>query len=689
MNDANQLLSGSKTPATINSELLINSIILLERFQSHVRGVSGREDILALTLRHLKELLPLGTAGFYFPNPETLEFELTTVLDVTESEQLSQMVAQSIESGTFGWALKHTRPAAFKTPKEKTTLVLGALRTRHRILGMFAALFDQTTSIGWDANLTVLATYLACAADVILSEELTVELQQHNRKLDDLVNQRTRELANIAEKLTEAQRLTIGTAEATQLFLDPQDISSSLQTAARLVGDITMTDRVFIVYGKDEKDQDNMKRIGWEASISDTEAKFGPVLQESIGWYKTLTTGRSICAHRLQYSETMRPWFDQQGIQTCLLIPIMTGGRFWGYLRLDSCSHPKDWRLEEITPLTTITNNIGLALRREQNAQELHEAKEAAEAANRAKSTFLATISHELRTPLNAILGYTQRLRRNDSFAAEENTQIKTIHHSAEHLLALINDLLDLAKAESVQIEIIPTEVELRQFVHDTFQIAKPRADEKHLNLTCEVDANVPEKMTVDPKRLRQILLNLLSNAIKFTRQGTVHLKVAFDEDKASFKVIDTGCGISTEDLQHLFKPFQQFGDHSQRSQGSGLGLAITKHILTAMGSNLLVESRPGMGSTFWFEIQSSPGPSASESDKGTNALLISNPAPDFNLPSEKLQLLRDYMTRGDIMGMQSLLLNWTAEEKENAGFQYLFQLAETFQIQAIKALIK
>jgi signal transduction histidine kinase len=175
-------------------EKLVVSLVALENFLAEVHATSGREPIMALTMGHLRTLMPIQTAGFYFPRAGEFDFVLHTPLPPEEAAQLNALVEQAIESGVFGWALKHTRPAAFKTRDGRTTLMLAGLRTRGRLLGMFAAIVGAQSASGWDATCTVLATHLACAADAILTEELTSELQEHNRKLDALVQQRTQQL---------------------------------------------------------------------------------------------------------------------------------------------------------------------------------------------------------------------------------------------------------------------------------------------------------------------------------------------------------------------------------------------------------------------------------------------------------------------------------------------------------------
>ena len=245
---------------------------------------------------------------------------------------------------------------------------------------------------------------------------------------------------------------------------------------------------------------------------------------------------------------------------------------------------------------------IDITAQRE-TARTLRAARDAADAANRAKSQFLASMSHELRTPLNGILGYTQILRRDPTLTERQRDGLGIIHQSADHLLALINDVLDLAKIEARKLELHPAEFDLHEFIHGVESFFLPRAREKNLLLETAFAPDLPLVVIGDAQRLRQVAFNLLSNAVKFTANGGVVFSVEKKGDKIRFSVSDTGPGIAPEDQALLFEPFTQIGDHLRHVEGTGLGLNVSRGIVQQMGGRLMIESRPGWGSRFWFEV--------------------------------------------------------------------------------------
>lgn len=235
--------------------------------------------------------------------------------------------------------------------------------------------------------------------------------------------------------------------------------------------------------------------------------------------------------------------------------------------------------------------------------QAAEEAKEAAETANRAKSDFLSHMSHELRTPLNGILGYAQILRRDSTFTTRQRVNIDAIVNCGDHLLALINDVLDLSSIEAGRLEVDKTAFNLHDLLMEVTDIVRERANHKGVTFTMNVADEVPQRIITDAVKLRQILVNLLGNAVKFTDNGEVTLHVIENPlGSLQIDVVDTGVGMTDEEITHIFDPFKQV-EAGKAAGGTGLGLAITKRLTKALGATVVVQSQKGIGSTFTVVI--------------------------------------------------------------------------------------
>jgi len=250
--------------------------------------------------------------------------------------------------------------------------------------------------------------------------------------------------------------------------------------------------------------------------------------------------------------------------------------------------------------------NVELARRVEERTREL-------ETANQAKKVFLANMSHEIRTPLNAVLGYSQLMLRDPALSAASKENLNIINRSGEHLLALINDVLDMSKIEAGKMTLSPVTFDLFDVLTDLEMMFRLRAEAKQLRFSVLVETVCEGCIEADKGKLRQVLVNLVGNAVKFTEAGSVTLRVSMNrrEDESLrlfFAVDDTGPGIATFEQSHLFQPFAQSESGRDRHGGTGLGLSISSELVRMMGGEIMLSSQAGSGATFYFEIPVRPG---------------------------------------------------------------------------------
>jgi two-component system sensor histidine kinase/response regulator len=340
---------------------------------------------------------------------------------------------------------------------------------------------------------------------------------------------------------------------------------------------------------------------------------------------------------------------ERYQVRAKLIAPIVVQDRLWGLLIAHQCLEPRQWQEREQIFLKQIAEHLAVAIYQAQlyaqlqqqkttleqrvieRTQELRDTLQAAQAANRAKSEFLAAMSHELRTPLTCVIGMSATLLR-WSFGRQgaqvvplhkQRRYLKTIQESGEHLLELIDDILDLSQVESGKAILNISEFSLARLLHQTLQTLEEKA--YFQKVTLEVDSRIrPEhdRFCADRRRVKQILFNLLGNAVKFTPEGgKVTLRAWREENLAIFQVEDTGIGIAQEHFPLLFQKFQQLETPYHRNyEGTGLGLALTKQFVELHGGRIGVESAIGEGSTFTVWLPNQSKPSASPTKSTANA---------------------------------------------------------------------
>ncbi len=521
--------------------------------------------------------------------------------------------------------------------------------------------------------------YLAIKEDISQRKQAEATLQKTHRELEARVDELSR-LNDIIQVLSGAT-----------------DLSDALHLVTRAMTHLFDTFQCGIALFNTE--QNSLILTAQHSTNPNRPNIIGTVipLEGNVHTQQVIATGKPVYISQAQTDPLIAPatrdLMRTQGIYSLLILPLLARGEVIGTIGIDVDRPGRQFSEDEIQLAQTVAGQIASVIANARLLDERQKAREAAEAANKAKSIFLANMSHELRTPMNAILGFVQLMQRDPDLTLAQRDNLNVIGHSGEHLLALINDVLEMSKIEAGRMSLNMRSFDLRQLLDNVISMLAVKAEEKGLLLTAVYDPTLPQYVRTDEKKLRQILINLLGNAIKFTASGSVTLharrKEKCDDADAQkqntgflahvhtctliFEVTDIGPGIPPDRLETIFDPFVQV-ENGRGQQGTGLGLSISRRFVELMKGEMRVHSEVGCGTTFTFDIQVTPASFADAAHPETprrvtglapgqpayRILLVEDDAANRTLLTKLLQPL-GFVVRGVENGREGvdLTLSW------------------------------
>ena len=426
------------------------------------------------------------------------------------------------------------------------------------------------------------------------------------------------DLYSARDRLLHREQLLSSVNKMSEILLSFRfaNIAESLTESMKILAQCMAIDRIYIWKSANHNGRQHYTReFEWlsEKAADTKTVQIGtqrPYIKVFPEWERKFRLGQTVNSPLQRFSKIEQTLLGNLDIQSILMIPVFQQGSFWGFVSFDDCHRERFFTDEEEPILRSASLLMVNTIMRNEMMGNLVKTRENAVANTKAKSIFLANMSHEMRTPLNAVVGMTA-IGKNAATIERKDYCLEKIEDASQHLLGVINDILDMSKIEAGKLELSPVEYDFEKMLRRVTNVIAFKVDQKQQKFNIHIDQNIPERIFGDDHRLAQVITNLLGNAVKFTpEQGVITLGAVLvrEEDlrcTIEINVTDSGIGISAEQQSLLFRSFQQADNNTTRKYGgTGLGLAISKRIVELMGGDITIKSEPGRGTTFAFTVE-------------------------------------------------------------------------------------